>query len=404
MNLYMQKNKTHPNSGDMTNGISSIKGIEDVVGWRRHLHKHPETAFEEFQTSEMVADLLKSFGLEVHRGLATTGVVGVLRNGEGPMIGLRADMDALHLEENNNFDHRSVHEGRMHACGHDGHTAMLLGAARDLSKELNFSGTIVFIFQPAEENEAGALSMIEGGLFEKFPVDAVYGLHNWPGMAAGSFGVCKGPIMAALDLFEIKIIGQGTHAAMPHLGTDVLLAAAELTSDFQSIVSRAIDPQQASVVSVTQMHGGNAWNVIPAEVILRGCTRHFTAQNQKIIRDLLSLKAEGMSKSHGVDHEMNYMERYPATVNTELETSIAVQAAIKALGLEKVDDNVVASLGSEDFGFMLKEKPGCYGWLGNGPLKGGCMLHSPTYDFNDEIIPAGIAYWKALAQTCLPLA
>lgn len=372
---------------------------DDMIAWRRDLHAHPETAFEEHRTAAFVADKLASFGVEVHTGLAGTGVVGTLRNGDGPAIGLRADMDALHMQEANVCSHASLNPGKMHACGHDGHTAMLLGAARYLAETGRFAGTVHFIFQPAEETEGGGRAMVEQGLFRQFPVDAVYGMHNWPGMAAGQFAVRSGPIMAAADTFEITVKGIGAHAAMPHRGIDPIVAASALVSALQTITSRTVDPLDGAVVSVTQFHGGDTWNVIPDEVILRGTARSFRAEVQDRLEASMRRITEGVCLAHGATGDLHYQRRYPATINSATETEISARAAAAIAGESGVERDPAPSMGSEDFSFMLGEKPGCYIWLGNGPGDGGCMLHNPHYDFNDAILPTGASYWVKLVET-----
>ena len=371
---------------------------DDMTAWRRDLHAHPETAFEEKRTSDIVAAKLQEFGITVHRGLAETGVVGTLSTGEGPSIGLRADLDALDVEELNDFDHKSTHDGKMHACGHDGHTTMLLGAAKYLAETKNFKGTVQFIFQPAEENEGGGRVMVEEGLFEKFPVDAVYGMHNWPGQDAGLFAVTEGPLMAAFDIFEMTITGRGAHGGMPHTGIDPIPVAAEIISALQTVVSRATDPQDSAVVTVTQIHAGHAWNVIPDDVILRGTTRSFRPQVQDTIEPSIRRIAQGICQAHNCQMEMMYERRYPPTINEGVAAKAAARAAADVSGADKIVTNPTPSMGAEDFAFMLNEKPGCYVWLGNGPGEGGCMLHNPNYDFNDDILTVGASYWARLVE------
>jgi hippurate hydrolase len=290
------------------NIVPEIAALDaDMRGWRHHIHAHPETAFEEHRTSGVVAEKLKGFGIEVHQGLAGTGVVGTLKSGKGGRaIALRADMDALHMPEANGFAHASKHNGKMHACGHDGHTTMLLGAARYLAETKNFDGTVHFIFQPAEENEGGGRVMVEQGLFEKFPVEAVYGMHNWPGLPPGKVSVRSGPTMAAFDIFEIAIQGKGTHGAMPHLGIDPIVVAAEIVLALQTIASRVTDPLEAIVVSVTQMHGGDTWNVIPDQVVLRGTARAFKPEIHDAIEGLISRIAGGICQAHGASFKLRY--------------------------------------------------------------------------------------------------
>ncbi len=384
---------------------------DDMTAWRRDLHRHPETAFEERRTAEFVAGKLAEWGIEVHRGLAETGVVGTLRgqdgNGAGHgsrAIGLRADMDALHIHELNDFDHRSTDDGKMHACGHDGHTAMLLGAARYLAETRNFEGTVHFIFQPAEENEGGGRVMVEEGLFERFPVAGVYGMHNIPGLAAGRIGLRSGPAMAAFDIFAITVTGDGTHAAMPHLGNDPVVIAAQIVGALQTIVSRRADPIDSAVVSVTQFHAGDTWNVIPYQAVLRGTARCFKPEVRDLIEAEIQKIAEGICAAHGATMAFRYERRYPALVNSERETGIAAGVAAQVVGADKVTAGAAPLMGSEDFAYMLEKRPGCYIWLGNGEAggPGGCNVHNPRYDFNDEISVIGASYWAKLVETTLP--
>ena len=375
---------------------------QQMTAWRRHLHAYPELAFEEHLTAEFVADRLAEFGIAVHRGLGGTGVVGTLVTGDGPAIGLRADMDGLAIPEANDFDYRSTHAGKMHACGHDGHTAMLLGAARYLAETRRFRGTVHFIFQPAEENEGGARKMIEEGLFERFPVQSVYGMHNWPNRPTGRMAMRPGPMMAAFDVFEITVTGKGCHAAMPHLGNDPVLAASAIVTALQTVASRTIDPLQAAVVSVTQFHAGDTWNVIPERAVLRGTTRALQPQVQDSVETAVHRIAEGIAAAHGVGAQVHYERRYPPTINDPAETERAASAAKWVAGEDNFDSDPVPSMGSEDFAFMLMEKPGCYAWIGNGPGEGGCGLHNPRYDFNDAILPVGASYWAKLVETLLP--
>ncbi len=381
---------------------------EDIKGWRRDLHAHPETAFEEQRTSDFVAEKLDEWGIEVHRGLATTGVVGVLRgqNNNGRAIGLRADMDALHLTELNEFEHRSKNEGKMHGCGHDGHTAMLLGAARYLAETKNFDGTVNFIFQPAEENEGGGRVMVEEGLFEKFPVEAVYGLHNMPGIPAGQVGMRVGPAMAAFDIFEVTVDGVGAHAAMPHLGVDAVVITSQIVTALQTIASRRVDPLESVVVSVTQFHAGDTWNVIPQQAVIRGTVRSFKKEIQDQAEADIRRIAQGICEAQGATMSMRYERRYPAVVNTSLETDIAAEVAAEVVGATNVEVGAPPLMGSEDFAYMLQEKPGCYIWLGNGAdgQPGGCSVHNPHYDFNDDISVIGASYWAKLVETTMPRA
>ena len=369
--------------------------------WRHDFHQHPELAFKEVRTSEKVAALLREFGLEVTTGVAGTGVVASLRNGDGPLIGLRADMDALPIHEENGFKHASKTSGVMHACGHDGHMSMLLGAAYYLAMSPMFQGTVHFIFQPAEENEAGALAMIEDGIFNRFDCNAIYGLHNWPGLAVGHMEVCFGPIMAAFDTFDISVEGQGAHAAQPHKGRDTVLASADLIASLHGIVSRRVEPTAPAVVSVTKVSGGNTYNVLPARVELAGCTRHFDETTQNLIEKEILQRCTGLAAANGVEIVLDYQRRYPATVNTSVETKLAIIAAAQTVGADAVKDDGLPSLGSEDFSFMLKERPGCYIRIGNGPSEGGRALHSPTYDFCDDALTFGAAYWANLVPVAL---
>ena len=373
---------------------------DEMTGWRRHIHKHPETAFEEHQTSDYVALRLHEFGIDVHRGLAGTGVVGTLKGdkGAGPAIALRADMDALDIEEKNDIDYKSENPGKMHACGHDGHSTMLLGAAKYLAETKNFAGTVHFIFQPAEENEGGGRVMIEEGLFEKFPVESVYGMHNMPGIPAGEFAIRSGPIMASFDIFEITLTGTGTHAALPQLGRDAVVAGAQLVTALQTIASRTVSPFDAAVVSVTQMHSGDTWNVIPEEMVIRGTTRAFKEEVQSHMEAEIRRIAEGVATTFGIDANVHYERRYPPTVNDAAETDITVEVARELVGDDFVSLDKDPMMGAEDFAFMLNEKPGAYMWIGNGPRDGGCMLHNPHYDFNDEVLPLGASYWAKLVE------
>ena len=384
--------------------INRIAEFHDrMTDWRRDIHAHPETAFEEHRTSAFVADRLKEFGVEVHQGLAGTGVVGTLKGSDdGPAIGLRADLDALHIEEKNQFAHRSTHAGKMHACGHDGHTTMLLGAARYLAETRNFAGTVHFIFQPAEENEGGARVMVEEGLFDKFPVEAVYGMHNIPGLDLGHMAVRAGPIMAAFDIFEIAVTGHGTHAAAPHLGRDAVVAAAQIVIALQTIASREIDPQNSIVVSVTQFHAGDTWNVIPEDVVLRGTTRAFRPETQDHAEESIRRIVAGICQAAGVTAEIDYQRRYPPTINTEADADITATVMADVVGGTNVHLDLNPKMASEDFAFMLNEKPGAYVWLGNGPGEGGCLLHNPSYDFNDEALTVGASYWARLVEMRLP--
>jgi amidohydrolase len=378
--------------------------VPEMREWRHHIHAHPETAFEEEATSALVAQKLESFGLEVHRGLAKTGVVAVLRHGRGgDAIGLRADLDALHILERSGVPYASRHQGRMHACGHDGHTTMLLGAAHALARRKKLDGTVYFIFQPAEENEGGGRVMVEEGLFERFPMKAVYGMHNWPRMRAGTFAMRSGPLMGAYDIFEIVATGKGAHAAMAYMGKDPMMFAAQAISALQTIVSRNLHPQDAGVVTVTQVHGGDTWNVIPQEVVLRGTVRSFRREVQDLIEERMRGIVAGVAQTFDMTATVRYERRYPATVNSEAETRHAAAAAGTVVGDSNVDTNPTPEMGSEDFAFMLQARPGCYVWLGAGKGADTPNIHSPQYDFNDDVLSIGASYWVTLAEQQLPL-
>ncbi|MBX3639178.1 MAG: amidohydrolase [Nitrosomonas sp.] len=379
---------------------------DDMRRWRRQIHQYPETAFEETATARLIADLLQQSGIEVHQGLAGTGVVGVLRRGNGTdSLALRADMDALLIQEQNPFTYASRHPGKMHACGHDGHCAMLLGAARYLAACGHFNGTVYLIFQPAEEGSAGAHQMISEGLFEQFPAQRVFGMHNFPDFPVGHFAVKTGPMMASFDCFEITFSGQATHAAMPHLGDDVLVAAAYLVTQLQTIVSRRIDPADPAVISVTQIHGGNTWNALPASAVVRGTFRCFKDTVRAQLEHGISHLAQAAANSFGIHAGTRFNPEnpgYPVTVNSLDETASAIRAASAVAGDNYVDTTPTPSMGAEDFAFMLQQKPGCYIWIGNGSSDGNCLLHNPHYDFNDDILPLGAAYWVKLVENELP--
>ena len=386
--------------------MNTIKELEDLQNemqtWRRDIHAHPEIAFEEHRTAEIVAEKLKSFGIEVETGIAGTGVVGTLKRGTGNRsIGLRADLDALLINEANEFEHKSKNPGKMHACGHDGHTVMLLGAAKYLAEQGNFDGTVNFIFQPAEENEGGGKAMIDDGLFEKYPVESVYGMHNIPGMPVASFAIKPGPIMAAFDVFNVKIIGKGGHAAMPQTTIDPIIIGTKIIDAYQSIVSRYIDPQEPAVLSVTQFHAGDAYNVIPNDIEIKGCTRCFSPKIQKQLEEQMHQITKSLCDAYGATYEFEFEHRYPATINSEEEAEIAGKVAQQVVGEERVNLSPTPGMGSEDFAYMLKEKPGSYIWIGNGDGEGSCMVHNPGYDFNDEILPIGATYWVKMAEEIL---
>lgn len=366
---------------------------------RHHLHRHPELAYEEVQTSELIAEKLAELGIDVKRGIAGTGLVGTLRRGEGPRLGLRADMDALPVHEHDGPAHGSTKPGVMHACGHDGHVAMLLGAVALLVKDDSWRGTIHFIFQPAEECGGGGKAMIEDGLLELFPCDAIYALHNWPGLAAGEIAVQPGPMMAALDTFEIDVQGKGTHAAMPEKGRDPIVAATQLVAAFQTIVSRLVSPSDPLVVSVTQIHAGDAFNVIPDSAVLRGTVRCFSATIRDEAEAAMQAMCEGVSLLSGCKIALRYMRGYPPTINSAAEAEVVARAADALLGEGRVHRTLTPSMASEDFSFMLEACPGAYAWLGAG--EAALPLHNPGYDFNDDLLATGAAYWLKLAQDVL---
>ncbi len=370
----------------------------ELIEWRHHLHSFPELGFEEYKTSDFVAEKLSQMGLEVNRGLAGTGVVATLTagSGNGPKIGLRADMDALPIMERSKSDHASKNPGVMHACGHDGHTTMLLGAAKYLAETKNFDGTVQFIFQPAEEGKGGGEKMIEDGLFDLFPVEEVYGMHNIPGIKVGEFAVGPGPIMAARDNFEVFVKGRGSHAAMPHQGVDPVVVGSHIVLALQTITSRNIDPQKSLVVSVTQFHAGEAFNIIPDEILLRGTCRVLDPEIQETLPERLRRIVDGVSSTFGAKADLIYHKGYPATVNAEQPSNFCAEVAREIAGSDDgVDLKPAPSMGAEDFSYMLQEKPGCYIWTGNGDTAG---LHHPEYDFNDETIAVGASYWARLVE------
>ncbi|WP_227814652.1 M20 aminoacylase family protein [Nitrogeniibacter aestuarii] len=374
----------------------------DLTAVRRDIHQHPELAFEEHRTAELVAKRLEAAGIETHRGIGRTGVVGVIRNGNSKRsIGLRADMDALPMQERNEFAHHSRHEGRMHACGHDGHTTMLLGAAEYLARHRDFDGTVVFIFQPAEEGDGGGREMIEDGIFVRFPMQQVFGMHNWPGLPAGTFAVHAGPVMASADRFDVEISGHGAHAAMPHLGVDPVPAAAAMIQALQTVVSRVVDPLDAAVVSVTKMQAGEAYNVIPDRARLTGTVRAFSPDVQARVETTMQRICQGIGAAHGVNVNFQFHRGYPATINTAPEAAICADVARSVVGDAAVLTDQKPSMGAEDFAYFLQERPGAYVWIGNGPGEGGCMLHNPRYDFNDAVIPTGVTYWVRLVEKLL---
>jgi amidohydrolase len=398
---------------------STMKLVEPVLAFqgalqqiRRDLHAHPELCYEEQRTSDVVSARLTEWGIPVVRGLGITGVVGIIKNGSSPRaIGLRADMDALPLQEINSFDHASRHPGKMHACGHDGHTAMLLGAAHYLATNRNFDGTVYLVFQPAEEGGAGARRMIEDGLFTQFPMDAIYGMHNWPGMEAGTFGVVPGPMMASSNEFRVVVKGKGAHAAQPHRGVDPIMVAVNIAQAWQTIISREKSPLDTAVLSITQIHAGSATNIIPGEAVMVGTVRTFTTPVLDLIEQRMQEMASGIAAGFNATVDFGFKRNYPPLVNHPEQTAVAIDAMRAVVGTDKVDANVEPTMGAEDFAFMLQARPGCYVFLGNGEGDhraaghglGPCQLHNASYDFNDHLLPIGASYWIRLAEMSLPL-
>lgn len=388
-----EKNTLHPL-------IETLQTYQpEMQVWRRDIHQHPELAFEEERTAALVAKLLSSWGIETHTQIGGTGVVGKLSCGDGKgAIGLRADMDALPMQELNNFGYKSVNQGCFHGCGHDGHTAMLLGAAKYLSENKTFNGTVYFIFQPAEEGLGGALAMMRDGLFDRFPMDAIYGLHNMPGMEVGSFAIIPGPMMAATSNFDITITGVGGHGALPQFCVDPVVIAAEMVQALQSIISRNIDPLQSAVLSVTKIHGGEAYNVIPNEVTLAGGVRFFNERVGDRVKRRINEIADAFAIMHKANIKVEIKDPFVVLVNALDETKIAADVATSLVGSDCVNQAINPLTGSEDFSFMLKEKQGAYILLGNGSKEGGCMIHNPNYDFNDKAAVYGAAYWTKLVE------
>jgi len=390
-----------PEAGDIAPDLA------DLVAIRRDLHAHPELAFEETRTAGIVADRLRAWGVdEVHTGIGRTGVVGMIR-GRGRSnraVGLRADMDALPIQETSGVPYASSVAGKMHACGHDGHTTMLLGAARHLAAHRDFDGTVYLIFQPAEERGGGAKVMIRDRLFERFNCEAVYGLHNLPMLPAGKIAMRDGPAMASSDGFRITVRGTGGHGAMPNVARDPVVIAAQIVVALQTIVSRRVDPLQAAVVSVTKFHAGEAFNVIPETAELVGTTRSFTPDVRAALEVEMRRIAEGIAAANDARVETSFFRGYPPTINSPAETERAAAAARAAIGADNVSVGDPPLMGAEDFAYMLEARPGAYIWLGNGPVDGGYSpgLHAPDYDFNDAAIPAGVAYWVSLVRTALP--
>ncbi|RAM64086.1 amidohydrolase [Herbaspirillum rubrisubalbicans] len=377
---------------------------------RRDIHAHPELAYEEVRTADVVAQKLSEWGIPVVRGLGVTGVVGIIKQGDSPRaIGLRADMDALPMPEINTFAHASRHAGKMHACGHDGHTAMLLGAAYYLARHRNFDGTVYVIFQPAEEGGRGAERMIQDGLFEKYPMDAVFGMHNWPGIPAGHFGVTPGAQMASSNEFHVTVKGRGSHAAQPHKAADPVMTAVHIAQAWQSIVARNINPNDPAVVSITQIHTGSATNVIPDEATMVGTVRTFSLPVLDLIERRMKEIAEHTAAAFDATVDFRFNRNYPPLINHAKETAFAVEVLTEQFGADHVDAHTEPTMGAEDFAFMLQHKPGCYVFLGNGDGGhrdqghglGPCNLHNPSYDFNDDLLPIGATYWVRLAEKFL---
>jgi len=389
--------------------LSSVADLqpfaEDMRRLRYTLHCCPELAFEETQTAEIVAARLKEYGYSVETGIAGTGVVGTLQLGTSKRsIGIRADMDGLPINELNTFNHKSLHPGRMHACGHDGHTAMLLGAARHLAQHQRFDGTVHLIFQPAEERgfDSGAKRMVEQGLFTRFPCDAVFALHNHPGAPAGTFMFRKGNFMAAGDRVYVKIVGKGGHAARPHLANDPIVAASSIVMGLQTIVSRNVDPTRSAVLTVGKLSGGSAPNVIPGEVDLSISVRSFDTEVRRMLKERITRLAHAQADSYGLTAVIDYVAGYPVVTNTDAETALAIQVAKELVGEDRVTEQMDPLMGSEDFAYMLQERPGALLRIGNGPTDGGNTLHSATYDFNDENLVVGSAFWARLVERYLP--
>ena len=375
----------------------------EMTAWRRDIHAQPELGFEETRTADFVARQLESFGIEVQRGVGRTGVVGTLRAGAGTgSVGLRADMDALPIAEANNFEHRSQHAGVMHACGHDGHTAMLLGAARYLAQTRRFSGIVHFIFQPAEEGLGGALAMVDDALFERFPCAAIFGMHNRPSLEVGRFAVRAGPMMAGGAFFDIHVTGKGAHGARPETSVDAALAAAQIAVSLQSIVARNVAPVDTAVLSVTRIHAGDAYNVIPQTAALGGTVRAFSRDVMALVQAAMRRVARGTAEAYGASAEVDFRELFAPTVNDAAEAEFAARICTELVGAANVDRQPPLIMASEDFSCMLERVPGCYINIGNGVGVGGCEVHNPAYDFNDAALPLGAAFFARLVESRLP--
>lgn len=381
---------------------------EEIKLIRRDIHQHPELCYEETRTSALVADKLTQWGIPVHRGLGKTGVVATIKKGSSNRaIGLRADMDALPMPEDNQFPHRSIHPNKMHACGHDGHTAMLLGAARHLKDLADFDGTVYLIFQPAEEGGAGAKAMIDDGLFKLFPMDAVFGMHNWPGSNVGTFGVAYGPAMASSNEFRITVHGKGSHAALPHESIDPIMVAVNIAQALQTIVTRNKKPVDTAVLSITQIHAGTATNVVPNVAEIGGTVRTFTVEVLDLIERRMREISDYTARAYGASVEFYFKRNYPPTINTRKEAMFCAEVMDSIVGEANVTREIEPTMGAEDFAFMLLEKPGAYVFIGNGTTGshrdsghglGPCALHNPSYDFNDDLLPIGSTYWVQLVQ------
>jgi hippurate hydrolase len=374
---------------------------DEITEWRRDLHAHPELQYDVHRTAGSVSERLKSFGCDdVVTGLGRTGVVGVIRGSKpgAKVIGMRADMDALPIEEATTVTYKSTAPGKMHACGHDGHTAMLLGAAKYLAETRNFAGTAVVIFQPAEEGGAGARAMMDDGLFDRFGIEQVFGMHNYPGMPIGQFAIRSGPMMASTDTIGIDLEGVGGHAAWPHFGVDTVLVGAQIVNQLQSIVARNVDPLQAAVISICMFQAGHADNVIPQQAKLRGTARALSPKVRDLLQKRVREVVEGTARAYGAKAELTYTTGYPVLVNEELKTAFAAGVACEVAGKDKVNTDCAPLMGAEDFAFMLQERPGAFIYIGNG---NSAQLHNPAYDFNDEAIPVGTSYWVRLAETAL---
>jgi hippurate hydrolase len=377
-----------------------IAGLhEQMTAWRRDIHAHPELGFQEQRTSDLVAKKLAELGIEVHRGIGKTGVVGVLRAGSSrKSVGLRADMDALPIQEANTFAHRSRNDGRMHACGHDGHTTMLLGAAQYLAETRNFDGVVNFIFQPAEEGIGGAKAMVDDGLFKRFPCDAIFGMHNRPGMPLGKFAVRSGPMMAGGAFFDIDIEGRGSHGARPESGVDSVLVAAHVITALQSIVSRNVRPVDTAVVSVTKVHSGDAYNVIPQTARISGTARAFSNEVMEMIGRNMARVAEGVAAGFGARAKTDFRPIFAPLINNPEEADFAASVCAEIVGAESVRRDPALIMASEDFSFMLNEVRGCYVNIGNGDGEGACEVHNPSYDFNDAALPYGVSFFARLVE------